>query len=113
MSKGQSTSARQSLIINYQLSTTMTKTIAILCIIAAAGLIAWWGVTSGELWTLDKVAYTVTDPLFGTESIEWREEFRVGLLPAVGPVAATLFVVGGFLFWKRRRIQMKSQAVIA
>lgn len=89
----------------------MTKTIAIICIIAAAGLMVWWGITSGELWTLEKVAYTVTDPLFGTESIEWREEYRVGLLPALGPISAALVVVGGFLLWKRRYTRLKLQAV--
>lgn len=89
----------------------MTKTIAIVFIIAAVGLMTWWGTTSGELWTLEKVAYTVTDPLFGTESIEWREEFRVGLLPAVGPTSAALLVVGGFLLWKRRRTRLNLQAL--
>lgn len=89
----------------------MMKIIAILSIIAAIGLMVWWGITSGEVWTLEKVAYTVTDPLFGTESIEWRDEYRVGLLPAIGPLSAALVMIGGFLLWKRRRTRLKLQSV--
>ncbi|MCE7933517.1 MAG: hypothetical protein DYG96_02870 [Chlorobi bacterium CHB2] len=91
----------------------MTKTIGILLIIAAIGVMAWWSITSGELWTLQKVAYTVTDPLFGTESIEWRDEFRVGLLPIVGPISAAFLVVGGLLLWRHRCSRLSHRAAIA
>ena len=83
------------------------KTLAIILTLLAIGLLGYWAVSGAEIYTLQQVAVKTVDPLFGTESTEWKDEFRPGLVDMIGPAAGALLAIAAFLFWsaarKRRR----------
>ncbi len=74
-------------------------------------LTAVWQLQGGYIYTRTAVAEVQRDELFGTESIEWREDFRMGLLPSgADPLAATsvagilgfaMLPLGALLLWRR------------
>jgi hypothetical protein len=88
------------------------KTLAIVLIVLAAGLLGYWAASGAETWTLQQVQEKVVDPNdpFQQESIVWKDEFRPGLLDMIGPAAGVLVLIAGFLFWSDAR-RRRSQAV--
>ena len=80
------------------------KTIAIILVVLAIGLLGYWAFEGGRLFTQEQVQVEVKDEIFGTTSTEWKDDYRPGLLPIIGPVAgALLLLAGGFLWSGRRR----------
>jgi len=79
------------------------KTFGAILIVLALGIMIYWWASGASLWTLTKVPMTVRDELFGTESIEWHDEYRPGLLPFIGPISFVLVVVGLWLNVRRAR----------
>lgn len=65
------------------------------------GSLALWGITGFRIFTRTRVPVEVTDPLFGSRQIEWRNSFVFGLDYA-GPVAAAGMVAGGVLLFALR-----------
>jgi hypothetical protein len=74
----------------------MKKTLGIIAIILAIGLIIYWKVDGGRIYGVDQVQVEKRDDLFGTVTKEWKAEPHIGLLPVVGPLAGAL-VVGGIV----------------
>lgn len=96
----------------------MKKAIAILCFLAATGLIVWWLAAGHHMWTTTKQGVDVVtkDEIFGTEThtTKWEDKLTPGLMgsgeiktPAdfimIGPEAGVLILVGGWLIVKGRR----------
>jgi hypothetical protein len=87
------------------------KTIAIILIVLALGLLGYWVGNGTPMFTQTEVMtqVEVKDEIFGTTEIkeEWRDEFRPGL-DLIGPTAAVLLLAAGWLFWSaskdRRRL---------
>ena len=79
------------------------KTIAIVLLVLAVGLLVYWGASGAEIYTLQQVPVEVVDPLFGTTSTEWKDEFRPGLVDMIGPVAGVLLLISALLFWSAAR----------
>ena len=79
------------------------KTIAIILAVLAIGLIGYWFSQGGLLVTQEQVEVEVKDELFGTVSKEWKDDFRPGLLPIIGPAAGALLLLAGGLLWSGRR----------
>jgi hypothetical protein len=79
------------------------KTIAIILAVLAIGLVGYWVAAGGLLFTQEKVAVEVKDELFGTTSTEWKEDYRPGLLPIIGPAAGALLLLSAGLLWSSRR----------
>lgn len=65
------------------------------------GSLSLWAATGFDLLTKGKVPVRVVDPLFGTESIEWKRKLVFGF-DLAGPIAAIAAVGGGFLIFKMR-----------
>ena len=82
-------------------------------------LTAVWQLQGGYIYTRTAVAEVQRDELFGTESIEWREDFRMGLLPSgADPLAATsvagilglaMLPLGALLLWKRGGAKLQTR----
>jgi hypothetical protein len=85
---------------------TPKKTIAIILVVLALGILGYWAGTGANIFTQTAVLTTVEvkDEVFGTTETkeEWRNEFRPGL-DYVGPVAAVLLLAAGGLFWSASR----------
>jgi hypothetical protein len=80
------------------------RTLAVVLVLIAAGLVGYWAVKGGTLFTQEQVAVKTVDPLFGTESVTWKDEYHPGLLDtALGPVAGVLLVAAIGLFWSASR----------
>lgn len=80
------------------------KIASMILLVIALGLIAYWAFNGASLFTLEQVPFKQVDPLFGTEQTIWKDEFRPGLLPVIGPVAAGLLLLaGGLYLWPRYR----------
>ncbi len=72
-------------------------------LLLALGVMIYWVANGAYIWTLTQVQVPVTDELFGTTSMEWKDEFRPGLLPVLGPVAGVLLVAAIFFFVKAEK----------
>lgn len=77
-------------------------TAALIMLLIALGIVAYWIASGAHAFTLTQIPVTVTDELFGTESVEWKEGFRPGL-ELVGPSAGLLLLGAGIFFWLGRR----------
>ena len=73
----------------------MWKTISIITFILAIGVGAKWIIDGTQIFTKNKQQVVVVDEMFGTESIEWKEGFWLGL-DIAGPTAGVLIAVGDF-----------------
>jgi hypothetical protein len=78
------------------------KTLAMILVALAAGVLVYWAASGGHVFTQTKVQEEVKDELFGTTSVVWKDQFRPGLDYA-GPAAGGLLAIAGFLFWRSRR----------
>lgn len=79
------------------------KTFGAILILLALGLMIYWWASGGSIWTVTKVQVPVTDELFGTQSMEWHDEYRPGLLPFIGPISFMLATIGIWLNVRRRK----------
>ncbi len=89
------------------------KTIGLVCLVLALGVIGYWLASGAHAFTQTKVAVQtqVSDDVFGdtTTTTEWRDEFRPGIEYA-GPTAAVLLIAAGGLMWsasRKRRSTMR------
>ena len=71
----------------------MWKTISIITFILAIGIGAKWIIDGTQIFTKNKQRVVVVDEMFGTESVEWKEGFWLGL-DIAGPTAGVLIAVG-------------------
>ena len=79
----------------------MWKIISIITFILAIGISAKWIIDGTQIFTKNKQQIVVVDEMFGTESVEWKEGFWLGL-DIAGPTAGVLIAVGIFGLYKSR-----------
>lgn len=80
----------------------MWKIISIIAFVLVVGIGAKWMMDGAQIFTKDKEKVVVVDELFGTESVEWKEGFWLGLDMA-GPAMGVLMVVGIFGVYRNRK----------
>lgn len=80
----------------------MWKTISIIAFILVIGVGAKWIMDGTQIFTKNKQQVVVVDEMFGTESVEWKEGFWLGL-DIAGPTAGVLIAVGIFGLYKSRK----------
>ena len=66
------------------------KTMAVILLLLAIGVLVYWYVDGAHIYNVDRVQVEVEDPLFGTKSVEWQDQFHPGLLGFIGPIAGVL-----------------------
>ena len=81
----------------------MKTILGTLAILAGLGLLIYWYADGAHPYNVDQVQVEKVDELFGTVTKEWVDDPHIGLLPAVGPIAAALVIGGGLLLWLGRR----------
>lgn len=81
----------------------MKTILGIIAIVLGIGLLAYWVADGGHIYNVDQVQVEKVDELFGTVEKVWVDEPHIGLLPAVGPIAGALVIVGALLLWLGRR----------
>lgn len=79
------------------------KTIAIVLILLAVGVVIYWFADGAYIYTVEQVQVETVDPLFGTKSTGWKDEFHLGLLPGVAAVCGVLVAIALWLFWSAAR----------
>lgn len=81
------------------------KSLAIVLIVLALGLVGYWALSGAEIYTKQQVQETVVDPNdpFAQETVVWKDEFRPGLADLVGPAIGVLLVASVLLFWSESR----------
>lgn len=79
------------------------RTLGVILILLAAGLVIYWIADGTRIYNVERVQVETVDPLFGTTSQEWKDEFHIGLLPYLAPSVGLLFVVAAWLLWSARR----------
>jgi hypothetical protein len=79
------------------------KVIALVLALLAVGLLAYWKASDGYLWSQEQVEVKEVDPIFGTESTTWKDEYHPGLLPVIGPAAGALLLLAAGFLWRARR----------
>ncbi len=80
----------------------MWKIISIIAFILVIGVGAKWAIDGTQIFTKNKQQIVVVDEMFGTEGIEWKEGFWLGL-DIAGPIAGVLIAVGVFGLYKSRK----------
>lgn len=73
----------------------MWKIISIVAFVLVVGIGIRWVMDGAQVFTKDKEQTVVRDEMFGTESVEWKEGFWLGLDMAV-PAALVLVGIGVF-----------------
>lgn len=79
----------------------MWKTISVIAFILTIGVSIKWIIDGTQIFTKNKQQVVVVDEMFGTESVEWKEGFWLGL-DIAGPTAGALIAVGIFCLYKNR-----------
>ena len=79
------------------------KTIAIVLLLLAAGVIVYWIADGAYIYGVQQVPVETVDPLFGTKSTGWKDEAHVGLLPEVAAISGVLVAIALWLFWSASR----------
>ncbi|MEP7217800.1 MAG: hypothetical protein ABI876_02730 [Bacteroidota bacterium] len=79
------------------------RIIAIIFLLLAVGLLVYWGATGAHIYNVEQIQVDKVDPLFGTTTKEWQNEFHPGLLGYIGPAVAVFLVLAGWLFWSGRK----------
>ncbi|MDB5034745.1 MAG: hypothetical protein JWQ98_1986 [Chlorobi bacterium] len=79
------------------------RILAIICLLVALGLLVYWWTTGAHIYNVEQVQVDVVDPLFGTTTKEWKNDFHPGLLGYIGPAVAVFVVLAGWLFWSGRK----------
>ncbi|HVZ40403.1 MAG TPA: hypothetical protein VHI13_14085 [Candidatus Kapabacteria bacterium] len=91
----------------------MKNVLGIIAIVAAIAVLGYWYSDGAHVYNVDTVKVEKVDPLFGTKYTEWVADPHIGLLPAIGPVAGGLFVVGCVLLILGARDRAKAKAAMA
>jgi hypothetical protein len=87
----------------------MLKKLAILLYVLALGVVIYWIASGGAIFTQSQKMVTDTDPLLGTTSERWVDDYHPGL-DVLGPVAGGLIVLGTAGLWmSRKRRAMATQ----
>ena len=80
----------------------MWKIISMIALVLTIGVGTKWIIDGTQIFTKNKQQVVVVDEMFGTESIEWKEGFRLGL-DIAGPTAGVLIAVGILGLYKSRK----------
>ena len=80
----------------------MWKIISAIAFVLVIGIGAKWAMDGTQIFTKNKQQVVVVDEMFGTESVEWKEGFWLGL-DIAGPTAGVLIVVGILGLYKNRK----------
>lgn len=97
----------------------MWKTLIIISVLAIAVFLVIWAADGGEVYTKTSVEVTVIDPLFETETKEWKEQFVLGLLPSgsdplemmgVASLCAPFVLIILLSLWQLKRAQRRTAA---
>ncbi len=80
----------------------MWKIVSLIAFVLAIGVAAKWVMDGTQVFTKNKRQVMVVDDLFGTESIEWKEGFWLGLDMAA-PAASALIATGILGLYKSRK----------
>ena len=80
----------------------MWKAISIVAFVLVIGVGVKWVADGAEVFTKNKKQVTQVDPMFGTETVTWKEGFWLGLDMA-GPAMLVLLGVGGFGLYRMRQ----------
>jgi hypothetical protein len=78
------------------------RTVAIILVVAALGLLGYWYSQGHHAFTQTKVMVEEKDELFGTTTQKWVDDYRPGL-EIIGPVSGVLLVAAGWLAWSASR----------
>ena len=78
------------------------QSVSIILFAIAAGLLVWWFAAGHQMWTTTQHMVQVKDDLFGTTTEQWERAFTPGL-ELIGPIAAVLIIVGGWLLYRARK----------
>ena len=79
----------------------MWKIISAVAFVLTIGVSAKWMIDGTQIFTKNKQQVVVVDEMFGTESVEWKEGFWLGL-DIAGPTAGVLIAVGILGLYKNR-----------
>ena len=79
------------------------RVIPIILFIIVAGLLVWWFAAGHQMWTTTQHMVQVKDELFGTMTEQWEKQFTPGL-ELIGPIAALLIIIGGWLLYRARKM---------
>jgi hypothetical protein len=79
------------------------KVVSFALFIIAAGLLIWWFAAGHQMWTTTQHMVQVKDELFGTTTEQWEPRFTPGL-EWIGPIAAVLIIIAGWLLYRARKI---------
>ena len=80
----------------------MWKIISAIAFVLVIGIGAKWAMDGTQIFTKNKQQVVVVDEMFGTESVEWKEGFWLGL-DIAGPTAGVLIAVGILGLYKNRK----------
>ncbi len=67
------------------------KSIALLLLLVAVGLLIWWYAAGAHLFTSTERMVQVKDELFGTVTEKWEKGFTPGI-ESIGPIAGVLII---------------------
>lgn len=83
------------------MSPSIKKYIAIALEFASFGIILYWALSSGRIFTMTRIPVEVADEIFGTTSIEWRDGFLLGLEYAAA--ISVILTISAWLFYRSFR----------
>jgi hypothetical protein len=79
------------------------KVMAVVLLLLAIGVLVYWYVDGAHIYNVDRVQVETVDPLFGTKSVEWQDQFHPGLLGYIGPIVGVLVVASVALLVMARK----------
>ena len=80
----------------------MWKIISMIALVLTIGVGTKWIIDGTQIFTKNKQQMVVVDEMFGTESVEWKEGFWLGL-DIAGPTAGVLIAVGIWGLYKSKK----------
>ncbi len=78
------------------------KTVSIVAAALILVVSCWWYADGAQIFTKTARQVAVRDDLFGTESVQWEQDFQLGL-DIAAPSALVLAAIGAFSLFKARR----------
>ena len=80
----------------------MWKTLSIVAIVLVVGIGIRWGMDGAQVFTKNKEQVVTKDPMFGTETVTWKPDFRLGL-DIAGPSVVILLGIGVYGVYRSRK----------
>jgi hypothetical protein len=78
------------------------KKAAIVLYVLAVGVLIYWFASGARIFTQSQKMVTETDPLLGTTSERWVDDYHPGL-DLLGPIAGGLIVLGSAGLWMAKK----------